>query len=90
MISFQAQSAVSRAPAPAPGFSVAPSRPVFQPGQGPNTIGEAYQPVGRQDGPQQTYKDIIAEQQRVEEVQILIFHLFFVISNDFVNQKLIF
>lgn len=61
-----------------PGFSVAPSRPVFQPGQGPNTIGEAYQPVGRHDGPQQSYKDIIAEQQRVEEVtRVQRFPLFF-------------
>lgn len=53
----------------APGFSLTPHRPVFQPGQGPSTIGEAYRPISRNDdGSQQTYMDIIADQKRVEEV----------------------
>lgn len=52
-----------------PGFSLsAPLRPVFQPGEGPGTIGEAYRPV-EQDGSQKTYMDIIADQKRVEEVR---------------------
>ena len=50
-----------------PGFSLsAPLKPVFQPGEGPSTIGEAYRPA-EQDGSRKTYMDIIADQKRVEE-----------------------
>lgn len=47
------------------------SRPVFQPGQGPNTMGSAYQPLQREGHTPQTYQDIIADQKRLEEVQYL-------------------
>lgn len=44
------------------------ARPVFQPGQGPNTMGSAYTPLQRDGQTPQTYQDIIADQKRVEEV----------------------
>lgn len=44
------------------------SRPVFQQGQGPNTMGSAYTPIQREGQTQQTYQDIIADQKRVEDV----------------------
>ena len=44
------------------------TRPVFQPGMGPQTIGQAYQPLQREGFEPQTYIDVIAEQKRVEEV----------------------
>ncbi|KAG8249118.1 ATP-dependent RNA helicase A, variant 2 [Homalodisca vitripennis] len=44
------------------------SRPVFQPGQDPNTMGSAYMPLQREGETPQTYQDIIADQKRVEEV----------------------
>lgn len=53
------------------GFSLTPTKPVFQPGESPSTIGEAYRPISKQDGPQQTYMDIIADQKRVEEVSVV-------------------
>ncbi|XKL60293.1 hypothetical protein PGB90_001309 [Kerria lacca] len=54
-----------------PGFSLFPSKSVFQPGEGPAMIGEAYRPVNRRSGPQKTYLDIIADQKRVEEAESL-------------------
>ncbi|XP_054273843.1 ATP-dependent RNA helicase A-like isoform X1 [Macrosteles quadrilineatus] len=45
------------------------ARPVFQPGQGPNTIGSAYTPLQRDGQTPQTYHDIIADQKRVEEAE---------------------
>ncbi|XP_014241138.1 dosage compensation regulator isoform X2 [Cimex lectularius] len=44
------------------------SRPVFQPGMGPDTMGQAYTPFQKGNGPQ-TYIDVIAEQKRVEEAE---------------------
>lgn len=46
------------------------SRPVFQPGMGPDTMGSAYMPIQRDGNRQQTYQDIIADQKRVEEVSV--------------------
>lgn len=52
----------------------APMRPVFQPGMGPNEIGEAYRPYNeKNDGQSYTYKDRIADQKKVEEVSLLIY-----------------
>nr|CAD7414747.1 unnamed protein product [Timema poppensis] len=46
------------------------SRPVFQPGMGPNEIGEAYRPYqGSGDNKPFSYIDRIAEQKRVEEAE---------------------
>ncbi|CAH1405915.1 unnamed protein product [Nezara viridula] len=45
------------------------SRPVFQPGMGPNTLGEAYVPVGRNSGPGEHFIDVVAEQKRVQDAE---------------------
>nr|CAD7589642.1 unnamed protein product [Timema genevievae] len=51
---------------PGEGFT---SRPVFQPGMGPNEIGEAYRPYqGSGDNKPFSYIDRIAEQKKVEEM----------------------
>nr|CAD7460225.1 unnamed protein product [Timema tahoe] len=48
----------------------ATSRPVFQPGMGPNEIGEAYRPYqGSGDNKPFSYIDRIAEQKKVEEAE---------------------
>nr|CAD7398713.1 unnamed protein product [Timema cristinae] len=45
------------------------SRPVFQPGMGPNEIGEAYRPYQGSGDKPFSYIDRIAEQKRVEEAE---------------------
>jgi ATP-dependent RNA helicase A len=46
-----AAGASSGPPAGPPGmYSGGPSRPVFQPGMGPNDLGEAYRPLKRESG----------------------------------------
>uniref|UniRef100_A0A1B6BXD9 RNA helicase n=1 Tax=Clastoptera arizonana TaxID=38151 RepID=A0A1B6BXD9_9HEMI len=47
------------------------ARPVFQPGIGPDTMGQAYTPLQRDGERPQTYQDIIADQKRVEEAEDL-------------------
>ncbi|PSN38206.1 Dosage compensation regulator [Blattella germanica] len=47
------------------------ARPVFQPGMGPNEIGEAYRPYQRDGDRPFTYMDRLAEQQKVEEAEDL-------------------
>jgi len=51
--------------APAPHASL--NRPVFQPGMGPNEIGEAYRPY-HEGGRQMTYMERMAEKKQVEDV----------------------
>lgn len=49
----------------------APSRPVFQPGMGPNELGEAYRPIKREGhffGGPMSEEERIAQERRVEEV----------------------
>ncbi|XP_021914337.1 dosage compensation regulator [Zootermopsis nevadensis] len=55
----------------APHVSLGLTRPVFQPGMGPNEIGEAYRPYQRDGDRPQTYMDRLAEQQKVEEAEDL-------------------
>lgn len=55
----------------APHVSLGLTRPVFQPGMGPNEIGEAYRPYQRDGDQPQTYMDRLAEQQKVEEAEDL-------------------
>lgn len=49
----------------------AASRSVFQPGVDPQTMGQAYTPLRRGDGPEQTYLDVIADQKRVQDVSFI-------------------
>ncbi|KAG8227389.1 hypothetical protein J437_LFUL000397 [Ladona fulva] len=60
--------------APAPHVSLGLTRPVFQPGYGPNDMGEAYRPY-RADGNEEqgnySIMDRLADQQRVEDAEDL-------------------
>ncbi|XP_014281109.1 dosage compensation regulator mle isoform X2 [Halyomorpha halys] len=48
------------------------SRPVFQPGMGPNTLGEAYVPLGRNNASgEPPFIDTVAEQKRVQDAEEL-------------------
>lgn len=52
------------------------SRPVFQPGSGPSSFGEAYRPVAQEGRESRTYFDVMADQKKVEEVILVFsFHL---------------
>ncbi|XP_069700585.1 dosage compensation regulator mle [Periplaneta americana] len=55
----------------APHVSLGLTRPVFQPGMGPNEMGEAYRPYQRDGDRPLTYIDRLAEQQKVEEAEDL-------------------
>ncbi|XP_046413574.1 dosage compensation regulator isoform X2 [Neodiprion virginianus] len=54
-----------------PGDSLAPARPVFQDGMGPNEMGQAYRPYNERGQGNYTYIDRIAEQKKVEEAEDL-------------------
>ncbi|XP_046383681.1 dosage compensation regulator [Ischnura elegans] len=60
--------------APAPHLSLGLTRPVFQPGYGPNDMGEAYRPYraeGENEHGSYNFMDRLADQQKVEDAEDL-------------------
>jgi transcription initiation factor TFIID subunit TAF12 len=70
--SSQPASSMAMSGMPQPLMS-APSRPVFQPGMGPNELGEAYRPIKREGHFFGSDEERIAQERRVEEVIIFVF-----------------
>ncbi|KAI5701615.1 hypothetical protein M8J75_011364 [Diaphorina citri] len=57
-----------------PSLMAVPTRPVFQEGEGPDRIGAAYRPLHQDSGPdghERTYRDVIADQKRMEDAEDL-------------------